>query len=198
MCAKLLLSVVTFFIDKSSKYVFLFDWQVKLIITYLENFSHRLTSFEPRHYGVVFDYKKSFRNVFGSSFESAEGAICAGILVFDLGQLVGFSILGLIPAFIRHGLVNIALHGKSVGQCGFEGGMHIGGSGGFDGAVHIKVADSFCGKQQIFHDGFIVHIFSSPFFLIPNCRRMKRSDGAFLPSGSGSFLTLGRLPERRR
>ena len=59
VCAKLLLSVVTFFIDKSSKYVFLFDWQVKLIITYLENFFHRLTSFEPRHYGVVFDYKNT-------------------------------------------------------------------------------------------------------------------------------------------
>ena len=38
VCAKLLLSMVTFFIDKSSKCVFLFDWQVKLIITYLENF----------------------------------------------------------------------------------------------------------------------------------------------------------------
>ena len=38
---------------------FSFDWQVELIISYLEDFTHRLTFFEPRHYGGVFVYKKS-------------------------------------------------------------------------------------------------------------------------------------------
>lgn len=39
VCAKLLLFMGAFFIDKSSKYVFSFDWQVDLIISYLEDFA---------------------------------------------------------------------------------------------------------------------------------------------------------------
>ena len=38
---------------------FSFDWQVELIISYLEDFTHRLTFFEPRHYGGVFVYNKN-------------------------------------------------------------------------------------------------------------------------------------------
>lgn len=39
VCAKLLLFMGAFFIDKSSKYVFSFDWHVDLIISYLEDFA---------------------------------------------------------------------------------------------------------------------------------------------------------------
>ena len=38
---------------------FSFDWQVKLIISYLEDFAHRLISIEPRHYGGVFVIQKN-------------------------------------------------------------------------------------------------------------------------------------------
>lgn len=32
---------------------FIFDWQVVLILPHTEDFSHRLTSFQPRDYRVV-------------------------------------------------------------------------------------------------------------------------------------------------
>ena len=58
VCAKLLVSMRSFFIDKSSNCVW-FDWQVVPILSQLEDFFHRLTFFEPRDYRVVFGYKKS-------------------------------------------------------------------------------------------------------------------------------------------
>ena len=55
--------MVTFFIDNPPNMVFIFDWQVISIIPYLEDFSHRLTFFEPRDYRVVFEIQeKEFRS----------------------------------------------------------------------------------------------------------------------------------------
>ena len=58
VCAKLLLSMVTFFIDKSSKYVLGSTGRSNLLYHIWRIFSHRLTSFEPRDYRVVFVIQK--------------------------------------------------------------------------------------------------------------------------------------------
>ena len=57
VCAIMLLSMGSFFIDKSSN-VFLVRLAGQLIITHWRIFSHRLTSFEPRDYRVVFVLQK--------------------------------------------------------------------------------------------------------------------------------------------
>ena len=66
VCAKLLVSMRSFFIDKSSNCVW-FDWQVVPILSQLEDFFHRLTFFEPRDYRVVFIIQQKALNPEGLS-----------------------------------------------------------------------------------------------------------------------------------
>ena len=46
------------------------DWQVINILTYLEDFCHRLTSFEPRDYRVVFVIQKTKPPFWGLCLQS--------------------------------------------------------------------------------------------------------------------------------
>ena len=63
VCAKLLLSMLTFFIDKSSKYVFFVLTGRSNLLYHIWRISlHRLTFIEPRDYRVVFVIQKASRS----------------------------------------------------------------------------------------------------------------------------------------